>query len=283
MREIKIESEERRRKRTKTLRRVISAIVIAAIVVLVIVLVSGKSPKKPGTSTTTTTASATTTTTNASGAATTTSSTVPGTPVTAPVSHVAIAPTCPPATAAGATTRVIAFTHAPPNCIVDADTYDATVQTDVGTFVIEMHPDTSPAAVNNFVFLSRYHFYNDVVFHRVIPGFVVQGGDPTGTGEGGPGYSFTGNAPSSSCDTAKDCYPLGSVAMANSGALSSNGSQFFIVVGAEGEQLPPDYTLFGQVISGMSVVDKIAADGTASGVPPKVLHHMIKVTITQVG
>ncbi len=237
---------------------------MAAIVVGVIFLVSGNStPKKAATAKTTTT----------------TSSTVPGTPTTAVVSHVAVAPVCPPATATGASKRVIAFTKAPPICVSADATYDATIVTDVGTFVVSMPVSASPAAVNNFVFLARYHFYDDVVFHRVIPGFVVQGGDPTGTGSGGPGYSFTGNEPAKSCGS--KCYPLGSVAMANSGTPSSDGSQFFIVVGPQGEALPPNYTLFGKVVSGMAVVQHIAAGGTPQGVPPKVLHHIVKVTITQ--
>ena len=278
MREIKVESEQRQRRRTRLLRRAGGGVVIAGIVVLVIVLVSsGGSPKKAASNTTTTTV----TSTSAS-----TSTTVAGTPVTAPVSHTPVAPTCPPATSAGAPHRVIAFTKAPPTCISPTGTYNATIQTDVGTFVVQMKAADSEAAVNNFVFLARYHFYDGVVFHRVIPGFVVQGGDPAGTGSGGPGYSYTGNTPASSCQAKKDCYPLWSVAVANSGTTSSDGSQFFVVVGASGEQLPPSYTLFGQVISGTAVVQHIAADGNStasdSGVPPKVLHHMIKVTITQV-
>jgi cyclophilin family peptidyl-prolyl cis-trans isomerase len=269
MRQVRVAEQQRQQKRRRGLRRVAGAVVVAGIVVGIIFAVSGSSPKKvaaPKVKATTTS----------------TSTTLAGTPITTAVSHTAIAPTCPPSTAAGAPKRVIVFTKAPPNCVTAGATYDATVQTDVGTFVIRMPVNTSPLAVNNFVFLSRYHFYDDVTFHRVIPGFVVQGGDPTGTGTGGPGYSFTGNTPPATCSKTKACYPLGAVAMANSGAASSDGSQFFIVVGAQGEALPPDYTLFGQVISGMPVVQKIAADGTPQGDPPKVLHHMVKVTITQV-
>lgn len=180
-----------------------------------------------------------------------------------------IAPTCPPVN--GSAKREIAFTKAPPMCINTSASYTAIVKTDVGTFDIALNAKEAPKTVNNFVFLARYHFYNGIIFHRVIPGFVVQGGDPTGTGTGGPGYTFADELPKAGS------YKLGSVAMANSGP-NTNGSQFFIVVGKQGEQLPPKYSLFGQVTKGMSVVQKIAADGTSSGTPT-VVHKMISVTI----
>jgi len=164
-------------------------------------------------------------------------------------------------------------------------TYTATVKTDVGTFVITFNAKESPVAVNSFVFLAQKNFFNCVIFHRVIPGFVVQGGDPTGTGTGGPGYEFTEAGPPAAA-TAAQQYPLGSVAMANSNSPATtdpttNGSQFYIVTGAQGELLPPDYTLFGQVTSGMSVVDQISKDGSASGVPPTITHRMLSVTIAE--
>ena len=121
--------------------------------------------------------------------------------------------------------------------------------------------------MNNFVFLARYHFFNGVVFQRVIPGFVVQGGDPTGTGAGGPGYSWTGNEPPSTCTATKNCYVPYDVAYADGGAPTSNASQFFIVLPGGQTQLSPLYTLFGKVVSGFAVVNKIAADGTSSGTP----------------
>lgn len=184
----------------------------------------------------------------------------------------AAAPVCPPAS--GSKTRVIAFTKAPPMCINPAASYTAIVKTDVGTFDIALNAKAAPITVNNFVFLARYHFYDGVIFHRVIPGFVVQGGDPTGTGSGGPGYTIPDELPKAGS------YKLGSVAMANTGQPNTGGSQFFIVVGTQGEQLPPSYSLFGQVTSGMSVVQKIAADGgTAPTGTPKVVHKMISVTI----
>jgi len=271
MREIKVANEQRRAKRRRLLRRSIGGLVVVGVVVGLVVLLSGsKTPakKKPATTTTTTTTVAPSTTTS----------------TTTPSVKTAIAPVCPPAT--GSSKRYIKFTKEPPTCISATGVYEATVLTDVGTFVIKMNAATSLAAVNNFVFLSRYHFYDSTIFHRVIPGFVVQGGDPTGTGTGGPGYSWTGNTPSSSCSATKSCYPTYSVAMANSGAPSSNESQFFIVVGNGGQQLSPNYSLFGQVASGTAVVNHIAADGNSvtadNGVPPKVVHHIIKITISQV-
>ncbi|MGA2519726.1 MAG: peptidylprolyl isomerase [Acidimicrobiales bacterium] len=167
----------------------------------------------------------------------------------------------------------------PPAMAIDkTKTYTATVLTDVGTFVITLDPSQAPITVNNFVFLANQSFYNCVIFHRVIPGFMDQTGDPTGTGTGGPGYEFADELPKA----ANPQYPVGSVAMANAGP-NTNGSQFFIVTGSEGTDLPASYTLFGQVTSGMSVVNQINADGnsnpSANGVPPKVIHRMLKVTI----
>jgi peptidylprolyl isomerase/peptidyl-prolyl cis-trans isomerase B (cyclophilin B) len=114
--------------------------------------------------------------------------------------------------------------------------------------------------VNNFVFLSRYHYYDGIVFHRIIPGFVLQGGDPTGTGTGGPGYRFADELPQ------PGRYELGSLAMANAGP-DTNGSQFFVISGPSGMRLPPQYSLFGKVVTGMDVVAAIDAVGTQSGTP----------------
>jgi len=167
----------------------------------------------------------------------------------------------------------------PPAMSVDASkTYTATVKTDAGSFVITLDASKTPKTVNNFVFLAQNHFYDCIIFHRVIPGFMNQTGDPTGTGTGGPGYAFADELPK----TANPQYPLGSVAMANSGP-NTNGSPFFIVTGSEGESLAPNYSLFGQVTSGMDVVQKINADGnadaSADGVPPKVIHRILSISI----
>ncbi len=170
------------------------------------------------------------------------------------------------------------WSSAPAMIIDPAKAYTATVKTDVGTFVIALDAKDAPQTVNNFVFLAQHRFFDCVIFHRVIPGFVDQTGDPTGTGSGGPGYTIPDELPAKAANTA-DQYPLGSVAMANTGQPHSGGSQWFIVAGAEGESLPNSYSLFGHVTSGMSVVEKINAQGSASGVPPDVTHRMLKVTI----
>lgn len=181
-------------------------------------------------------------------------------------------PRCPPE--GGTAERTVTFTEAPPMCIDTNASYTAAVETDVGTFSIEMFPERAPVAVNNFVFLARNNFYDDVPFHRVIPGFVVQGGDAAkGDGTGGPGYQFGDELPE------RGQYEIGSVAMANSGP-DTNGSQFFIVTGQQGVELPPSYSLFGKVVEGMDVVKKIEADGSGSGKPTTV-HRIVNVTITE--
>ena len=174
--------------------------------------------------------------------------------------------------------------QAPAMTIDTSKTYVATLVTDIGTFKMSLEPSESAAAVNSFVFLAQQHFFDCVTFHRVIPGFVIQGGDPTGTGTGGPGYQYTASGPAAASNPTQQ-YPLGSVAMANSNqpattTPNTNGSQFFIVTGTQGEMLPPDYVLFGKITSGMNIVDKINHDGSKSGVPPKITHRMLKVTIS---
>jgi cyclophilin family peptidyl-prolyl cis-trans isomerase len=171
------------------------------------------------------------------------------------------------------------WAHPPAMTIDAAKTYRATVKTDAGAFAITLDPKTAPVTVNNFVFLAQQKFFNCVTFHRVVPGFMNQTGDPTGTGTGGPGYTFVDELPKA----ASPQYPVGAVAMANSGK-NTNGSQFFIVTGSQGATLPPNYTLFGTVTSGISVAQKINSDGnanpTANGVPPKVIHRILSVTVS---
>jgi cyclophilin family peptidyl-prolyl cis-trans isomerase len=157
-------------------------------------------------------------------------------------------------------------------------TYTATVVTTAGTFTVGLDATTTPVTVNNFVFLADKNYYHCVIFHRVIPTFMDQSGDPTGTGTGGPGYTIPDELPAKAA-TAADQYPLGSVAMANTGQPHTGGSQFFIVSGPEGEGLPNSYSLFGHVLTGMSVVDKINAEGSTAGVPPDVTQRIISVTI----
>src|SRR6516165_5577504 len=148
-----------------------------------------------------------------------------------------------------------------PPMIIDTDKrYVATMVTSHGTLVIALDPLAAPRTVNSFVFLSRYHYYDGIVFHRIIPGFVLQGGDPTGSGSGGPGYRFPDELPPAGR------YKVGSLAMANAGP-DTNGSQFFVISGPDGVRLPPLYSLFGEVVSGLDVVEKIDAVGSRSGSP----------------
>jgi cyclophilin family peptidyl-prolyl cis-trans isomerase len=152
------------------------------------------------------------------------------------------------------------FDAEPPMVIDPAKRYTATMTTSKGTIVIALDPLAAPKTVNNFVFLARYHYYDDIVFHRIIPGFVIQGGDPEGTGRGGPGYRFADELPQ------PGRYQVGSLAMANAGP-DTNGSQFFIITGRDGASLPPNYSLFGAVVSGGDVVQAIEATGSPSGNP----------------
>ncbi|MGH9209484.1 MAG: peptidylprolyl isomerase [Acidimicrobiales bacterium] len=181
---------------------------------------------------------------------------------------VPIEPTCPAPD--GSSPRQVNFSvdgqAGPPTCIDPAVTYVAVVETNRGDIEITLDAEAAPLAVNNFVFLARWHFYDGVGFHRVIPGFVAQAGDPVGpeVGVGGPGYEFTDELPAGE----PPLYPLMSVAMANAGP-NTNGSQFFIVTGPEGEQLPGLYTRFGGVTAGTPVVEDIDATGAPdrSGTP----------------
>ncbi len=132
----------------------------------------------------------------------------------------------------------------------DGVNYQAVLTTNRGEIVVDLHQDDVPVTVNNFVFLADQGFYQEVPFHRVISGFMIQSGDPTGTGAGGPGYRFEDE------EVTRDYVP-GTVAMANAGP-NTNGSQFFIVHGDLRGQLPKNYTIFGEVTEGMDVVEEIA-------------------------
>jgi cyclophilin family peptidyl-prolyl cis-trans isomerase len=162
-------------------------------------------------------------------------------------------------------------------CIKASKAYTAKMSTDVGVITIQLARSAKDRlTVNNFVFLAGYHFYNGTAFHRVVTNFVDQGGDPTGTGAGGPGYSFNGGAPSNA-----KVYKAGAIAMANSGSPSSDGSQFFIVVGNGGAELAPDYSYVGQVTGGINVVNRINRDGSASSAgTPRALHRVLRVSIS---
>ncbi len=138
---------------------------------------------------------------------------------------------------------------APPSMAIDSEKeYRATMRTSKGDIIFQLFASEAPKTVNNFVFLARDGFYDGVKFHRIIKGFMIQSGDPEGTGAGGPGYRFEDEP------VTRD-YVDGTLAMANAGP-NTNGSQFFIVHG--GSALPKNYTIFGIVVGGKDVVDAIA-------------------------
>ncbi|MDA8290875.1 MAG: peptidylprolyl isomerase [Actinomycetota bacterium] len=165
---------------------------------------------------------------------------------------------CPPPD--GSAPRTVRFDGPPPMCIDLSKRYSAVMTTTKGSITFALDAIAAPRTVNNFVVLSRYHYYDGVVFHRIIPGFVVQGGDPTGSGSGGPGYRFEDELPP------PGRYEIGSLAMANAGP-DTNGSQFFIVSGAQGASLPPAYSLFGKAVAGLEVVSELESVGSRSGKP----------------
>ena len=129
--------------------------------------------------------------------------------------------------------------------------YNATIKTSLGEMKADLFVGDAPQTANNFVFLAREGFYDGVVFHRIISGFMVQTGDPTGTGMGGPGYKFRDEL------TGPQGSEPGTIAMANAGP-NTQGSQFFICHGAGASRLPKAYTIFGRVTDGLDVLDKIA-------------------------
>ena len=143
------------------------------------------------------------------------------------------------------------WTSPPPLTIDGGKRYTATLQTTAGDIGIELLVGDAPMTVNNFVFLAREGYYAGTPFHRVIQGFMIQGGDPTGTGTGGPGYRFDD-------EPVRRAYEPGIVAMANAGP-NTNGSQFFIVTTAAAPWLDGKHTVFGRVTEGMDAVDKIEA------------------------
>jgi cyclophilin family peptidyl-prolyl cis-trans isomerase len=270
-------TEAKQARRKKLLRNSLIVAVLAIVVVGSVLLIN--QPWKS------TSASSTTTTTTKPHSSTTT--TAPATTTTAPVTTttantqdaaaqhaadaVATAAGCP----ANPATRVNTLTwSSPPAMTIDtAKTYRATVKTTAGTFTITLDAKQAPNTVNSFVFLANQNYFHCVVFHRVIPNFMDQTGDPTGTGSGGPGYQFANeNLPKK--------YATGDVAMANSGP-GTNGSQFFVIVPGGATQLKPTYSLFGHISSGMTVIEKINSEGNAStnGVPPAVTQRILSVTV----
>ena len=161
----------------------------------------------------------------------------------------------------------------PPDLTIDLDgSYTATLHTNHGDIDVEFLAAEAPLAVNNWLFLAGDGFYDGVIFHRVIPGFMIQGGDPTGTGRGGPGYRFRDEL------DGDGRYARGTMAMANAGP-NTNGSQFFIM--HEDYRLPHAYTIFGRVTSGIDVVDAIAGLETDRSDRPTTDAVIERVTISE--
>lgn len=165
------------------------------------------------------------------------------------------------------------FDAAPEMGIDPSKRYTATMETSMGTLVIALDPIAAPITVNNFVFLAAQHYYDGIIFHRIINGFVCQGGDPDGNGRGGPGYRFVDELPK------PGKYQIGSLAMANAGP-NTNGSQFFLISGPSGVGLPPAYSLFGQVVKGLDIVEMMQNVPTGPGDRPKDDVVIRSVTIT---
>ena len=279
---------QKSRKRRRNTRRGVFAVVIAGAVVGIVFAVNAGTKSATTTTTTTTSTSSTTTT-----------STFP-TPVTQPLTTTAQAPTCPPAT--GSKTRVVLFKSAPPQCVPADSVFELTFQTSLGDIVEKLTTASSPAGINNFVFLARYHYFDGTDFFRVVKNFVVQGGAITDTDANGstggssgvakygyPGYQFTGNTPPASCSShpsGPDCYRPGDLVMANSGAASTDGSEFFFIVSGGQTYLGPDYTLVGRVVSGLSVINKIGSYGASASLPvadqvPSLSIYLLKVTVKE--
>ena len=179
---------------------------------------------------------------------------------------------CPPTD--GSAERQTEFSAPPEMCIDPTKTYTAVLETSMGSMTIALDAAAAPRTVNNFVVLARYRYYEGIIFHRIINGFMCQGGDPTGTGRGGPGYRFADELP------APGAYQIGSVAMANAGP-DTNGSQFFLVSGPSGVGLPPSYSLFGQITEGLDVLDAMQNVPTAAGDRPLTDVVIQSVTITE--
>jgi cyclophilin family peptidyl-prolyl cis-trans isomerase len=248
----------RRRRQARRTRAIAGAFLALVLVAGLAVIVNGGSDKE-------TVSSQGTSTTVAGSASTTVAKKPVDLPPAAAGASIKGDTPCPPAD--GSAQRTTSFEKAPPLCVNVAKTYTAEMQTTKGLMVISLDVKNATKTVNNFVVLARYHYFDGIAFHRIVPGFVIQGGDPLQTGSGGPGYKFEDELPKAGS------YKIGSLAMANSGP-NTNGSQFFIVTGDAGTSLQPNYSLFGQVTQGLEVVKAIedtGIAGTQDGKPSEVV------------
>ena len=266
------EAAAKRQKTTKTTVRIVGAIVIILALFFGIAFLTNDD-STDNASPVTTTVDAYASTTVATGDATTTAPS----DTAAPADFVYGTTECPPVE--GAATQTQDFSDSFALCIDPTKTYTAVVKTNMGTYSAVLDAAKAPGTVNNFVSLARNKYFDGTTCHRAIPGFMIQCGDPTATGSGGPGYKFADELPASGE------YKIGSLAMANSGA-NTNGSQFFVISGDQGVALPPNYTLFGQVTDGLdtTVVALDAAgndDPSSNGVPPLTEITIESITITE--
>ena len=268
-REARLAAEAQSQKRRKQIRNGIIAVVIVGVIVGIVFLVSGGSNNPVASDSK---VSTTTTTVAGKGA---------DAKLQAQANEVAVKAGCPACTQDPDRRSSQKYTAAPPMTIDTSKTYTATFKTTTGTFVASLDTTAAPKTVNNFVFLANKGYFNCGSFFRVIPGFVVQTGNPAETNAGpSPATPSRTRIPPKAANPAQQ-YPLGSVVMANTGQPNSGGSQFFIVSGPQGEALPNTYSLFGQVTSGLSVVSTIDKQGSANGIPPDVTQRITSLTINE--
>jgi len=173
----------------------------------------------------------------------------------------------------GSSERRISFPAAPPMVIDPANAYTAEMVTSMGSMTISLDPLAAPKTVNNFVYLARWHYYDGLVFHRVINGFVIQGGCPEGSGRGGPGYRFADELPK------PGRYEVGSLVMANAGP-DTNGSQFFVTT-VPTPHLNNAHTIFGQITQGQEVADAISLAQAGPGNVPVTPIVILGIEITK--
>jgi cyclophilin family peptidyl-prolyl cis-trans isomerase len=240
-------AEKRRRQRWRTVRN-FGLIVVAIVVAIVVLSFRNGDSNSPV---------ATSSSSSASAAPTPVSITVPaaGASITGDT-------TCPASD--GSSARTTKFAKAPPMCIDATKTYTATIDTTKGSFTIALDAKGAPNTVNNFVVLARYHYYDGVDFHRIIPGFVDQAGDANGPtpGQGDVGYTIADELP-----TAPSPYPEGAVAMANKSTPNSASDEWFIVIGTGGSRLTSTYSKLGTIATGLDVAQAINALGAQDGTP----------------
>jgi cyclophilin family peptidyl-prolyl cis-trans isomerase len=263
-REARLEAERQAQKRRKQYRNGAIVVVIVGVVVLIAFLLSNNNN-------TVQPQSKVTTTTTAQGKK--------NAALQTKANDVAVKAGCPASPTTPTAAAKQTYTSAPPLTIDTSKTYTATIKTTTGTFEVALDAKNAPQTVNNFVFLANKGYFNCGSFFRVIPGFVLQTGNPAQTNQGNqPGYTIPDELPPKAANPAQQ-FPLGSLVMANTGSPNTGGSQFFIVSGPQGESLPNTYSLFGQVTSGENVIAVIDKQGSTKGIPPDVTQRMLTVTI----